>query len=112
MPCANIRGYILWVSDFKVDSGLVSMHLTFQNSSPATHADPADVQLLDPNGQRDDAVYDAPSCTHWQRTDFNNGAKFGPVPECFRPSSTTPALGLRWAPDMGLLCCETVIALN
>jgi hypothetical protein len=110
-PCANVRGYILWVSDLKVDSGLVTMQLTFRNSSAATHADPADIQLVDAKGHGSSAVYDAPGCARWARTDFNNGAQFGPVPECFRPGATDPPLMLHWAPDMGLFCCDLNLAL-
>jgi hypothetical protein len=111
-PCANVRGYILWVTDLKVDSGVVSMRLTFRNSSPATHADPADLRLVDSQQHTSSAVYDAPGCTPWPRTDFNNGASFGPVPECFRPATTNAPLTLRWSPDMGLFCCETEIVLE
>jgi len=111
-PCANVRGYILWISDLKIDSGLVTMQLTFRNSSPATHADPADLGLIDSLGHPNPSVYDAPGCTRWSRTDFNNGAQFGPVPECFQPSSTNPPLKLHWTPDMGLFCCETDIVLT
>ncbi len=111
-PCANVRGYILWVSDLKVESGLVSMQLTFRNSSSATHADPADLSLTDSQGRSSSAVYDATGCTHWARTDFNSGAQFGPVPECFRPGTTSAPLKLHWTPDMGIFCCETDIALG
>ncbi len=65
-PCANMRGYIVWVSDLKIQEGL----------------------------------------------EFNSGASFGPVPACFRPSSTSPPLGLRWTPDFGAFCCEIVIPLD
>lgn len=111
-PCANVRGYILWVSDVKIDAGLVTMQVRFENSSAATHADPADLSLLD--SQKDDhqAVFDAAGCTHWPRTEFNGGAGFGPVPLCFRSGSTSPPLGLRWTPDFGPFCCETVIRLE
>ena len=111
-PCANVRGFILLVTDVKTDGGLVSMKLTFRNSSASTHADPSDVTLVDSQKHHDQAVYDAPGCTHWPRTEFNNGAGFGPVPECFRPASTAPPLGLRWTPDFGPFCCETVIPLE
>jgi hypothetical protein len=111
-PCANVRGYILWVSDLKVDAGMVTMQLTFRNSSPATHADPADLRLLDAKQDSTSAVHDAPGCSPWPRSDFSNGAAFGPVPECFRPATTTPPLTLHWTPDMGLFCCETDIALE
>jgi len=111
-PCANVRGYILWISDLKVDAGLVTMQLTFRNSSPATHADPADLSLLDAQHQSSKAIHDAPGCSPWPRTDFNNGAGFGPVPECFRPATTTPPLTLHWTPDMGLFCCEADVVLT
>ncbi len=111
-PCANVRGYILWVSDLKVEAGLVSMQLSFRNSSPSTHADPADIQLVDSQQHASAAVHDAPGCTAWPRTDFNNGTRFGPVPECFRPSSTNPPLKLHWSPDMGFFCCATDIVLE
>ena len=110
-PCADIRGFSLWVSDVKIDSGLVSMSLKFQNSSNSTHADPSDIQLLDASGHSTNAVHDAPGCAAWQRTDFNNGAQFGPVPECFRPSSTAAPLKLHWSPDFGFFCCETDITV-
>ena len=110
-PCANVRGYILWISDLKVDSGLLTMQLTFRNSSPATHADPADLELIDSLGHANPAVNDTPGCARWPRTDFDNGAQFGPVPECFRPSSTDLPLKLHWTPDMGLFCCEADIVL-
>ena len=101
----------MWVGDVKIDSGLVSMTLTFRNSSNSTHADPSEIQLLDSAGHSTSAIHDAPSCTAWPRTEFNNGTQFGPVPECFRPSSTSPPLRLHWAPDFGLFCCETDITL-
>jgi len=111
-PCANVRGFILWVTDVKTDGGVVSMKLTFRNSSASTHADPSEVTLVDSQKHDDRAVYDAPGCTHWARAEFNDGAGFGPVPECFRPASTAPPLGLDWTPDFGPFCCETVIALE
>jgi hypothetical protein len=111
-PCANVRGFILWVTDLKTDGRLVTMQLRFQNSSSSTHADPADISLTDSQNAGNTPVYDAPGCTHWPRTEFNNSATFGPVPECFRPFSTAPPLRLRWTPDFGPFCCETEISLE
>ena len=111
-PCANVRGFILWVTDVKTDDGLVSMQLKFQNNSAATHADPADIQLIESNGHPNQRVTDAANCTGWPRTEFNNGAEFGPVAECFRPASTSPPLKLHWEPDFGPFCCETEIRLE
>jgi hypothetical protein len=111
-PCANVRGFILWVTDLKTNGRLVTMQLRFQNSSNSTHVDPADISLTDSQNARNAPVYDAPGCTPWPRTEFDNGATFGPVPECFRPSSTAPPLRLRWTPDFGPFCCETEISLE
>jgi len=111
-PCANVRGYIVWVSDLKIQEGLVTMKLTFRNSSSSTHAAPDDFMLIDRQKVEHSAVYSAPDCAQWPRTEFNNGATFGPVPECFRPASTSPPVALRWTPDFGPLCCETFIGLG
>jgi len=111
-PCANVRGFILWVTDLKTEGGLVSMQLRFQNSSSSTHVDPADLSLSDSQNAGNAPVYDAPGCTHWPRTEFNNGASFGPVPECFRLAITVRPVGLRWTPDFGPFCCEIVIPLD
>jgi hypothetical protein len=111
-PCANMRGYILWVTDLKTIDGLVTMKVTFRNSSNSTHAEPADMSLLDSQDHATPPVYDAPGCTQWPRTDFNNGATLGPEPMCFRPASTEPPLKLRWSPDEGLFCCQTDIKLT
>ena len=111
-PCANVRGFALWVTDLKTDGGVVSMQLTFKNASNSTHVDPADLSLNDSKNAGNAAIYDAPGCTHWPRTEFNNGAMFGPVPECFRPFSTAPPLGLHWTPDFGPFCCDLVIPLD
>ena len=110
-PCADVRGFILWLGNVKTDSGLVTMTLTFRNSSNSTHADPGEIQLIDAAGRSSDRVTDAAGCTEWPRTEFDNGATFGPVPECFRPASAAPPLKLHWTPDFGLFCCETDIAL-
>jgi hypothetical protein len=112
IPCASVRGFTLWVSDLKVDAGLVSMQLTFRNSSAATHADPEELHLLDSQHHVISAVHDAPGCAEWARTEFNDGRQFGPVPECFRPASTDPPLSLRWEPDFGLFCCRLDIPLE
>jgi hypothetical protein len=111
-PCADVRGFTLWVADVKVDAGLVSMTLTFRNSSNSTHADPSEIQLIAGDGAPINRVTDPPGCTAWPRTEFNNGATFGPVPECFRPATTTPPLRLHWLPDFGFFCCETDIPLT
>ena len=111
-PCANVRGYIVWVSDLKMQNGVVIVMLRFTNSSASTHAAPEDFTLVDSQKNDHSAVFFAPDCNQWPRTEFNNGASYGPVPECFRLSSTSPPLDLRWTPDFGPFCCETLIKLD
>jgi hypothetical protein len=107
-----MRGYILWVADIKTDAGVVSMRVSFQNSSSSTHAATEDLDLVDSNKNVSGPVFDPPGCTQWPRTEFSNGAKLGPLPICFRPSSTLAPLILRWSPDEGLFCCRTDVALG
>jgi hypothetical protein len=111
-PCANVQGYTLWVSNLKVDGDVVSMQITFKNSSDASHASPEDLQLIDSKQQTSHLVTDAPGCQTWNRHEFNNGALFGPLSVCFRVSTAVPPLVLRWSPDLGLVCCRTDIKLT
>jgi hypothetical protein len=111
-PCANVHGYTLWVSNLKVDGDLVSMQITYKNSSDATHASPEDLQLIDSKRHTSLLVTDAPGCQTWNRHEFNNGAMFGPLGVCFRVSTAAPPLVLRWSPDLGLVCCRTDIKLT
>ncbi|HAC46459.1 MAG TPA: hypothetical protein DCF65_10385, partial [Chloroflexi bacterium] len=39
-PCANLRGYTLWVTNLDLQGNLVTIHITFRNSSDSTHASP------------------------------------------------------------------------
>jgi hypothetical protein len=111
-PCANVRGYTLWVSDLSVDGDVVSMMVTFKNSSAASHASPEDLQLIDSKQHSSGLVTDAPGCQTWSRHEFNNGAVFGPLKVCFRASTPGPPLALRWSPDFGLFCCQANIKLT
>ena len=111
-PCANVQGYTLWVSNLKVDGDLVSMQVMFKNSSNATHASPEDLQLIDSTQHTSGLVTNAPGCQTWQRHEFNNGAMFGPLNVCFRDTTPTPPLVLRWSPDLGFICCNTDIKLT
>jgi hypothetical protein len=111
-PCANVQGYTLWVSNLKVDGDLISMHVTFKNSSDSTHASPEDLQLIDSSLHTSPLVTDAPGCQTWQRHEFNNGAMFGPLNVCFRAATAAPPMVLRWSPDLGLFCCKTDIKLT
>lgn len=110
-PCASLRGYTLWVTNLEAQDSLVTMQITFRNSSDSTHAAPADLQLIDSEGQLSRPVFDAPGCTPWSRHEFNHGATYGPITVCFKPTSTAPPLVLRWSPDFGFVCCQTDIKL-
>jgi hypothetical protein len=111
-PCADVQGYTLWVSNLKVTGNLVSMQVTFKNSSNATHASPEDLRLIDSKVHSSGLVTDAPGCQSWSRHEFGNGAAFGPTTVCFRVTTAEPPLVLRWSPDLGLLCCQTDIKLS
>lgn len=111
-PCLDVQDYTMWVSNVTVADGMVRMNVTFRNSSAATHASPEDLQLVDANKQSSNATQDAPGCTHWSRTEFNNGAKLGPLTMCFQPASTASPLTLRWTPDLGLICCEADLKIK
>ena len=111
-PCLDVQDYTIWISNVTVADGVVRMNATFRNSSPSTHADPSDFQLVDANKQSSPSIQDASGCTHWSRTEFNNGAKLGPLTLCFRPASIASPLTLRWTPDMGLVCCEADLKIK
>jgi hypothetical protein len=111
-PCLDLQDYTIWVSNVTEADGVVRMEVTFRNSSAATHADPADLQLADASKQSSAAIQDVAGCTHWSRTEFSNGAKLGPLTICFRPRSTAPPLTVRWSPDMGLFCCEADLKIR
>lgn len=111
-PCANVQDYTLWVSNLKIDGDLVSMQVTFKNSSSATHASPEDLRLIDSKLHGSGLVADAPGCQTWSRHEFSNGATFGPKNVCFRVTTAEPPLVLRWSPDLGLFCCQSDIKLS
>jgi hypothetical protein len=111
-PCLNLQDYTLWVSNVVESNGVLRMQASFRNSSNATHADPVDLELLDAQRQPWPAIQDASGCTAWSRTEFSNGARYGPVTMCFRPASLASPLMLRWSPDMGLICCQADLDLS
>ena len=111
-PCANLQGYTLWVTNLGVQGNLVTMQITFRNSSSSTHAAPEDLVLIDSQRHQSRAVFDAPVCTPWSRHEFDHGATYGPVVVCFRASTAEPPLILRWSPDFGFVCCRTDIKLS
>jgi len=110
-PCANVQGYTLWVSNLRLTSNVVTMQITFKNSSDSTHAAPEDLELIDSRRQVSRPVFNAPGCTPWSRHEFGNGATYGPLTVCFEVSTTAPPLVLRWSPDFGF-CCRTDIKLS
>lgn len=111
-PCADVRGFTLWVTNVQVDGNLVAMTVRFRNASAATHASPEDLELIDVSRHTSGLVTDSPGCKTWTRHEFNNGASFGPIDVCFRVNSATPPFILRWSPDLGLFCCETDIKIT
>jgi len=111
-PCATVRGYTVWVDSLSTSNGMVTMNVSFLNASSATHADPADFELIDATGRSSKPFYDGGACPHWPRTEFANGARRGPFPVCFKPAGVGAPLKLRWTPDVNVLCCETLIRLN
>lgn len=111
-PCLDVQNFTLRVSNVTEADGLVRVDVTFQNSSDATHADPADLELVDAKNQSTRAVQDGPGCSRWSRTEFANGAKLGPLTICFRPASTSAPLTLRWSPDFGFFCCSADLKIK
>lgn len=111
-PCANEQGYTLWITNVAVSGNVVSMQVVFKNSSDSTHASPEDLTLIDSKNQSSRLITNAPGCQTWDRHVFNNGAQFAPGTICFRVSSPSPPLVLRWTPDFGLFCCQTDIKLD
>jgi hypothetical protein len=111
-PCANLQGYTMWVTNLKTQTDLVTMQITFRNSSDSTHASPQDLALIDSQRHASDPVFDAPGCTQWSRHEFNHGATYGPLTVCFRAANASPPLVLRWSPDFGFVCCQTDIKIS
>jgi len=111
-PCLSLQGYTLWVSKVTESNGVLQLQAEFKNASSATHADPADLQLIDANQKTSHYIQDAPGCSHWSRTEFANGARYGPVTMCFRPDSLAAPLTLEWNPDMGLVCCTADVRIK
>jgi hypothetical protein len=110
-PCANLNGYVIWISNVSVQNDVVRMTVKFQNSSGATHAAPEDLQLIDQGRRSSIPITDAAGCKSFARHEFSGGATFGPVDICFRVSDATPPFILHWTPDMGTFCCEHDITI-
>jgi hypothetical protein len=111
-PCVDLQGYTMWVSNIKEGNGLIQMQVKFRNSSNSTHAAPEDLSLVDSTGHVSPSMQDSPGCTHWGRTEFNNGASYGPITVCFAPASLDPPVRLRWTPDMGFFCCQADLRIK
>jgi hypothetical protein len=111
-PCVDVKGFTLWISDVKVDGNLVSMKVSFKNSSTSTHASPEDLQLIDASRHSSiPLTEDISGCKTWIRQDFSKGATFGPINVCFRVSNVTRPFVLHWTPDLGPFCCETNVRI-
>lgn len=113
-PCANVQGYVLWISNVRLVNDVVHMTVKFQNSSSATHASPEDLQLIDSSRRSSIPLNDGtPECSSWTRHEFSqSGQTFGPINICFRVTNATPPYILRWSPDEGAFCCETDIRID
>lgn len=112
-PCANVNGYVLWVSNVHLVNDVVHMTVKFQNSSSATHTSPEDLQLIDAGRRASTPASDSPGCNTWARHEFARpGDTFGPIEICFRVTNATPPYVLRWSPDEGAFCCETEIRID
>jgi len=110
-PCADIQGYQVWITGLQAAGGSVQMMVSFRNSSGSTHADPSDFGLIDSTGNTWKPEYSSPNCRHWPRTEFSHGARRGPFPLCFRPTSRASPFRLAWSPDFGFFCCDAKITL-
>lgn len=110
-PCANVNGYVLWISNVSVRNDLVHMTVKFQNSSAATHASPDDLQLIDADRRASTPVTGVSGCSTWSRHVFNDGETFGPVNICFKVNNATPPFILHWSPDLGEFCCQKDITI-
>jgi hypothetical protein len=105
-PCTDVEGYTIWISSVHLDNDIVHMTVKFKNSSTATHAAPEDLTLIDSERRQGQPISDSPGCKVFARTDFSNGATFGPVDVCFRVVNTSPPWILHWSPDVGAFCCQ------
>lgn len=110
-PCRDLQGYTIWISNIRVDNELLRMTIKFKNSSPATHASPEDLVLIDGSRHSSQLVTGAADCNTWQRHEFNNGQTFGPIDVCFGVTNPAPPFTLRWSPDEGAFCCEQDITI-
>ena len=110
-PCANLNGFVIWISNVKVTNDVVHMTVKFQNSSAATHVAPEDLTLIDAARRQSIPITDSPGCKSFARHDFAGGAYFGPVDICFRVSNANPPFILHWTPDLGAFCCQRDIPI-
>jgi hypothetical protein len=110
-PCANVKGYVIWISNVTVNADVVRMTLKFQNSSGATRVAPEDLQLIDQGRRSSIPITDAAGCKTFARHEFSGGAVFGPIDVCFRVSNATAPFILHWTPDLGTFCCEKDITV-
>jgi hypothetical protein len=105
-PCANLKGFTLWVSKVRVQNDIVHMTVKFRNSSSATHAAPDDLHLIDAGRRSSIPISDIAGCKTFTRQEFSGGKTFGPIDLCFRVANSTPPFILHWTPVLAEFCCE------
>ena len=110
-PCADVKGFTLWISKVRVQNDLVRMTVKFQNSSVATHVAPEDLQLIDAGRRTSTPISNVTGCKAITRHDFSGGAVYGPIDICFRVSNATPPFIFHWTPDLGTFCCQQDITI-
>ncbi|TMD17517.1 MAG: hypothetical protein E6I27_10215 [Chloroflexi bacterium] len=110
-PCANVKGYTIWISNVRVQNDVVRMTVKFQNSSAATHASPEDLQLIDAGRRSSIPITDAAGCKSFARHEFSSSELYGPIDICFRVTNSNPPFILHWTPDLGAFCCEKDITI-
>ena len=110
-PCANVKGFTIWISDVRIANDIVHMTVRFQNSSQATHASPEDLQLIDASRRASIPITDSAGCKTFTRHEFNGGETYGPIDLCFRVTNANPPFILHWTPDEGAFCCEKDITI-
>ncbi|HSS62783.1 MAG TPA: hypothetical protein VLK30_15120 [Candidatus Limnocylindrales bacterium] len=110
-PCAEVQGYIIYLSNIRIDNDVVRMTVAFKNSSSSTHAAPEDLVLIDQERRQGSLITDATGCKSFSRHDFSNGETFGPIDVCFRVTDSRPPFTLHWSPDLGAFCCQKDIKI-
>jgi hypothetical protein len=110
-PCANVKGFTIWISKVRVQNDIVRMTVKFQNSSVATHVASEDLQLIDAGRRTSTPISNVTGCNTFTRHEFSGGAVYGPIDICFRVGNATPPFIFHWTPDLGTFCCDQDITI-